>query len=136
MTFYFDAKNTELDILGYSLPKKYNYFYSLSSFMDRVYPGDTRKRHFKRLMFNRKYNIYDQLGDYFKIREVSKVVGYGDNEITTELVMVVDPVGLERYAIGNNEYIMSYFLDIRNKMNKLAEDIHIENNKKYTIKTD
>lgn len=96
----------------------------MSAFVDILYPGETRSRHFKRLETFNRYDIYSQCSQ-FKI--------YNKNQILNEIPEYHYIVRQVRYVSLENEikhpqledyYHIDYLISIRDELNeKLADSI-------------
>ena len=128
--FYYDPKNANF-YLGYSLPKEYNSFSSLSSFIDRVYPEDDRRRHSKRLMFLKKNGLYDKLTDLFTVESKKQMVYYNLDDKTvvkTADVKLVYPIIDEEFRVSKNKYSCRYFELVRRRIDQLTKEVLDKNN--------
>jgi hypothetical protein len=118
--FYFNPQ-TE-----YETKIKENDFYSLSSFIDKVFPGESRCRHFKRLETLRKYNIYDKMESFFVVNSVNKIMKNLKNEnIILRKIMVISSISNE-YEKENHYYDTIFYNNVRIEIEKLLK---IEHNK-------
>lgn len=122
------------DPVGYDLynSQEKNDFYSLSSFIDRVFPGETRCRHFKRLETLRKYNIYDKT-KLFKLDKINRVCDQlEDNHLIVRQTNYVSFIS-DDYIVDKNWYDANFYKKVRSELEDLLDEEHkkhIDNMKK------
>jgi hypothetical protein len=126
--FYFKYRDDPLELIqDYNFVDsentRLNYFNSLSSFMDKVYPEDNRARHCKRLQMFSKNKIYDKCANYFQLVDKFLIVGEADisRNLVVRRVRYVKPIGLEEHQNNKNWWSMRYITDVRKHLDKLIE---------------